>query len=255
MSPIETITSRTNPLSALVRRLERERSFRREQRLFLGDGVKLYEEARKAGCLDTVLFTPGRQPQLPQGVRAVQVPEHLMDALSPAKTPQGVLFLCAMPDLTLPRQLSPGRYLVLDGLQDPGNVGTIWRTADAFGASGLILTHACADPYSPKTVRASMGAVFRLPVWEAAPAEIAACLQRSGIPLYGTALREDTVDLRSHSGGSAAVVIGSEGSGISDEMLSLCSQTWKIPMEAKCESLNAAVAASVVLWELYRQEV
>ena len=254
MSPIETITSRANPLCTLVRKLERDRSLRRERRLFLGDGVKLYAEALKAGCLDTVLFTPGRQPELPPGVRAVQVPEHLMDALSPAKTPQGVLFLCAMPELTLPRALEPGRYLVLDGLQDPGNVGTIWRTADAFGAKGLILTHGCADPYAPKTVRASMGAAFRLNVWEAEPEEIAGCLERSGIPLYGTALREDTVDLRRHSGGSAAVVIGSEGSGISQEMLSRCSRTYKIPMEPRCESLNAAVAASVVLWELYRQE-
>lgn len=253
MGSIETITSRSNPLSALIRKLEKDRSLRREKELFLGDGLKLYQEAVQAGAaLDTVLFTPAQRVQTPEGVRAVQVPEQLMDALSPARTPQGVLFLCAMPELTLPERLEPGRYLVLDGLQDPGNVGTIWRTADAFGAKGLILTHGCADPFSPKTVRSTMGAVFRLPVWEAEVEELAACLKRSGIPLYGTALRSDTVDLREQQGGSAAVVIGSEGSGISEELLALCRQTWKIPMEAKCESLNAAVAAAVVLWELYR---
>jgi TrmH family RNA methyltransferase len=157
-----------------------------------------------------------------------------------------------MPETVLPQRLTGRRYLVLDGLQDPGNVGTIWRTADAFGADALILTHNCADPFSPKTVRATMGAAFRLPVWEGTAEEIAQVLSRSGIPLYGTALREDTVDLRSRPNGSAAVVIGSEGQGISEELLQRCRQTWKIPMESKCESLNAATAAAVVLWELYR---
>lgn len=254
MSAPEIITSRSNPLCARLRRLEKSGSFRREQGLFLADGVKLYEEALRWGAgLDTVLFTPRRCPNVPDGVRAVQVREDLMASLSPAKTPQGVLFLCRLPSTRLPRTLAPGLYLVLDGVQDPGNVGTVWRTADAFGARGLLLTGACADPYSPKTVRSTMGAAFRLPVWEAAPEELAECLIRSGIPLYGTALREDTEDLRSLPDGSAAVVIGSEGSGMSQAMLDRCSRTWKIPMEAKCESLNAAMAAAVVLWELYRR--
>lgn len=251
---IELITSRSNPLVSQIRKLERDRAYRRETGLFLCDGVKLCQEAlRWNAAVDTVLFTPDQRPrELPLTVRAVQVPDSLMSALSPTKSPQGLLFLCQMPRQALPPRLEGRRYLVLDGLQDPGNVGTIWRTADAFGADGLILTHHCADPWHWKTVRATMGAVFRLPVWEAEPEELARTLEASSIPLYGTALRADTADLRSYDGGPAAVVIGSEGQGISDDMLSLCRQTWKIPMEPKCESLNAAAAAAVVLWELYR---
>lgn len=251
---IEVITSRSNPLVAQIRRLEKDRAYGRASGLCLCDGTKLFQEAlRWRAPLCAVLFTPNQTPEdLPADVRAVQVPESLMSALSPAKTPQGLLFLCRRPQTAPPQRLTGARYLVLDGLQDPGNVGTIWRTADAFGADGLLLTHHCADPWHWKTIRATMGAAFRLPVWAADPQEIAALLTASEIPLYGTALRSDTVDLRSYAGGPAAVVIGSEGQGISDEMLSLCRQTWKIPMEAKCESLNAAAAAAVVLWELYR---
>lgn len=255
-SKFEVISSRSNPLISLIRKLDKDRSCRRETGLFLCDSIKLCGEALrwKPETIQTALFTPGHQPeQLPQHVRAVQVPDSLMSAISPAKTPQGQLFLCQIPQLTLPEKLEGRRYLILDGLQDPGNVGTIWRTADALGADGLILTNHCADPWHSKTLRATMGAAFRLPVWEADPEEIAALLKRSDIPLYGTALREDTVDLRSYDGGKAAVVIGSEGQGISDAMLSLCAQTWKIPMEPQCESLNAAAAAAVVLWELYRR--
>ncbi len=254
MPRIETITARSNALVSKVRRLEKSRSYRRECRLFPGDGIKLYDEALQWGAgIDTVIFTPKVSPRLPEGVRAVQVPEDLMASLSPAKTPQGVLFLASLPDTTLPRRLEPGVYVVLDGVQDPGNVGTVWRTADAFGAKGLILTGACADPFSPKTVRSTMGAAFRLPVWECGAEALSECLNRSRIPLYATALREDTVPLPSSPGGSAAVVIGSEGSGVSPDVLRLCRQTWRIPMQPQCESLNAAIAAAVVLWEFYRK--
>lgn len=256
MSQIELISSRSNPLITQIRRLERDRAYRRECGLYLCDGVKLYQEALRWNCpVTAVLFTHGQQPEaFPPGCRRVEVPEALMSALSPAKTPQGVLFLCRRPDSPLPVKLTGQRYLILDGLQDPGNVGTIWRTADAFGADGLLLTHHCADPWHWKTVRATMGAAFRLPVWELEPEELAPLLTRSGLPLFGTALRTDTVDLREFQGGPAAVVIGNEGQGISPELLALCQQTWKIPMEPRCESLNAAAAAAVVLWELYRTQ-
>lgn len=252
---VEQITSRSNALVSKIRKLEKDRAYRRECGLYLGDGTKLFQEALRwqSDWLDTVVFTREQAPKgLPSHVRQVQVPDDLMASLSPAKSPQGVLFLCRLPKAELPEKLEGKRYLVLDGLQDPGNVGTIWRTADALGADGLILSHHCADPFHWKTVRATMGAAFRLPVWEAEPEEIARVLRASDIPLYGTALLADTVDLRTYSGGPAAVVIGNEGQGISEEMLSLCTQTWKIPMEPRCESLNAAAAAAVVLWELYR---
>jgi len=178
------------------------------------------------------------------------VPEDVMGSISPMKAPQGALFLCRMPAQAAPEHLTGDRYLVLDGVQDPGNVGTIWRTADALGADGLILVHSCADPFSPKTVRSTMGACFRLPVYEVEAADLPGLLSRSGLPLYATALRHDTVDIKTADLSRSAVVIGSEGKGISDELLAMCGKTLKIPMRERCESLNAAAAATIVLWQM-----
>jgi TrmH family RNA methyltransferase len=157
-----------------------------------------------------------------------------------------------MRETVLPEKLDGSRYVVLDGVQDPGNVGTILRTADAFWADGLFLVNGCADLYHPKTLRASMGAVFRCPVWTCGAMEAAALVKRSGIPLYGAALREDTRDVRDMDYSRAAAAIGSEGQGLSKELLALCSATVKIPMNGRCESLNAAAAAAALLWEMAR---
>ena len=237
-----------------IRKLASNRSYRREQGLYLGDGIKVLEEAlRWEAPLRAVVVSEGLAlPPLPDRVRLVEVPQDVMVSVSPMESPQGALLVGVQPDLTPPATLEGQRYLVLDGLQDPGNVGTIWRTADALGADGLLLVRRCADPFSPKTVRATMGACFRLPVYELETEELPSLLERSGLPLYATALREDTVDIRQADLHRCAVVIGSEGQGISRELLAQSQKTLKIPMRARCESLNAAAAAAVVLWEMGR---
>jgi len=251
---METITGRTNPLCTHLRKLAASASYRREQGEFLCDSPKLLEEALLwGGALRTVICTPDAVlPPLPEGVRCVQVPEDVMHSVSPAQTPQGVLSVCGMRPAELPKSLGGRHYVVLDGVQDPGNVGTILRTADAFWADGVFLVNACADLYSPKTVRASMGAVFRCPVWTCTPEQLRALLSASGLALYGAALRDDTVDARRADYTRAAVAIGSEGRGLSPELLALCDLTLKIPMSEHCESLNAAAAAAVLLWEMAR---
>lgn len=250
---MEQITSRQNPLVAQIRKLNHDRKFRREQGLFPGEGPKLLAEALKAGTtVRTVVTAPGVEVTCPETVRRVVVPTDLLESLCDTKTPQGVLFLAEMPRSAPPERLSGERYLVLDGVQDPGNVGTIWRTADALGADGLILVNGCADPFAPKTVRATMGACFRLPVYEVAAKELPGLLEDSGLPLYATALREDTIDIKTAQLQRCAVIIGSEGRGVSRELLEASARTIKIPMRERCESLNAAVAAAVVLWEAWR---
>lgn len=254
---VERITSRSNPLVTRMRKLNSKRSARREEGVFCGEGPKLLAEALKwDASLETVIYVEGTSlPSIPNGVRTVEVPESLLSAVADTESPQGVVFVCSGHSLSLPEKLEGKRYLVLDGVQDPGNVGTIWRTADAFGADGLILCGNCADPWSPKTVRSTMGAIFRMPVYEATLEETAGKLSAAGIPFYATALRDDTVDVRDVVLAKAAVIIGSEGKGVSDLALQLCSKTVKIPMTARCESLNAAMAASVVLWEMGRSEL
>lgn len=250
---MEYITSRKNPVMLHIRKLSADRAYRRKSGEFLGDGVKLLEEAvRWNAPLTAVVTTPGVPVPHMEGVRRMEVPEDVMASISPAKTPQGALFLARMPYLAPPERLKGDRFLVLDGLQDPGNVGAIWRTADALGADGLILVNSCADPFSPKTVRATMGACFRLPVYETEADALPGLLERSGLPLYAAALREDSVDVKTAQLSRCAVVIGSEGRGVSPELLRLSEKTVKIPMRERCESLNAAVAAAIVLWEMGR---
>lgn len=251
---MEIITSRSNQFIKHIRRLTSDREYRRSSRLFFGEGPKLLAEALRAGAaLEAVVTAQGVDLPGLDGLRRAEVPADLLNSLCDTRTPQGVLFLARMPDLTPPERLEGGRWLVLDGLQDPGNVGTIWRTADALGADGLLLVNSCADPFSPKTVRATMGACFRLPVYEVEAAALPELLKRSGLALYAAALREDTVDVRTVKLSRCAVVIGSEGQGVSQKLLELSEKTVKIPMRERCESLNAAVAAAVILWEMARQ--
>lgn len=248
------ITSRTNPRLVHIRKLAGSAGLRRSSGEFLCDSPKLLSEAIQAGweIVQVVSTHEVTLPPLPAGTEEIRVPRDVMESISPMKTPQGVLCICRLPDQTLPQQLPGQRYVVLDGVQDPGNVGTVLRTADAFGCSGLILLPGCADPFGPKTVRASMGAVFRCPVWTAGPEELERTLEKSGIPLYGAALRQDTLDVRQLDLKRAALAIGSEGRGLSEDVLRRCHATIRIPMEPKCESLNAAVAAAILLWEAYR---
>jgi len=253
---MEIITSRQNPLCTHIRKLASSASYRRQKSEFLCDSPKLLEEILLRGAdLHTVVCTEDAAlPPIPAGVRVVAVPADVMESLSPAKTPQGVLSVCGMPDRKLPEVLPGKRYVVLGGVQDPGNVGTILRTADAFSADGLLLVNGCADLYNPKTIRATMGAVFRCPVWSCDAPALRALLTASGLPLYGAALRAETIDARDADYTRCAIAIGSEGRGLSGQMLDFCDRTVLIPMRAHCESLNAAVAATVLLWEAARND-
>ena len=247
---METITSRQNPLCTHLRKLSSSAAYRRQCGEFLCDSPKLLQEALLWGSeLHTVVVTAGTEAP-----RLVEVPADVMKSVSPMETPQGTLFICAIHTEPLPEMLAGRRYVVLDTLQDPGNVGTILRTADAFHADGMFLVNGCADLYNPKTLRATMGAVFRCPVWTVGVEELSALLKRSGIPLYGAALREDTLDARQADYSRCAIAIGSEGRGLTEDVLALCDRTIKIPMSEHCESLNAAAAATVLLWEAARKD-
>ncbi len=245
---VQYITSRKNPLLQQVRRLLTSRKAREEAGLFVADGTKLLDEAiRHFPGLATVIHTEDVAVALPENVEEVIVPADVMASVSPMETPQGALFLCRLPDQTAFTPV-PG-MLILDGIQDPGNLGTILRTADALDVP-VVLLPGCADPYSHKVVRASMGAVFRTPVVEADFAAVKnACLAMS-IPLAVTALRPDAKDIRSADVSQMAVVIGSEGRGVSDAVMAACRDALIIPMNPRCESLNAAIAASIVMWQM-----
>ena len=247
----EHITSRQNPLLVHIRKLASSRSYRKTCGEFVAEGTKLLEEAAKwwpdlrtVVCRESVTLC-----NLPDTVRVVTVPEDVLKSVSTVDTPQGAMFVCGLPEKTK-AELIPGT-LLLDGIQDPGNLGTMLRTADALGVP-VALLDGCADPYSYKTVRASMGAAFRaVPVLMTREAAVASC-RANGVRLLATALRADAHDLREETLSQTAVIIGSEGQGVCRELLDAADGTVIIPMQSHCESLNAAVAATIVMWQMRR---
>ena len=244
----ERITSRKNPLLQQVRKLLSSRKAREEAGLFVSDGTKLLQEAVKYyPGLETVILSDGIQARVPEHVRLVRVPEDVMASISPMQSPQGALFLCRLPEK---RAFTPERgMLLLDGIQDPGNLGTILRTADALRVL-VVLLEGCADPYSHKVVRASMGAVLRTGVIQSTWAQVKEACAAAGIPVGVTALSDRAKDLRCADLKNMAVVIGSEGQGVRGEILEAADAELIIPMNHKCESLNAAVAAAIVMWQM-----
>ena len=246
----ERISSRKNPLLQQVKKLLSSRSERRKTGLFVADGTKLLEEAVKYWPgLQTVILTDGVEIQVPDHVRVVRVPEDVMASISPMEAPQGALFLGKLPEQT---EFVPKKgMLILDGVQDPGNIGTILRTADAMDVP-VVLLEGCADPWSWKVIRSTMGAAFRTPVVQATWEEVLGKCREAGIPIGVTALSDRAVDIRSADLSEMALVIGSEGRGVRKEVLENADHELIIPMNPHCESLNAAIAAAIVMWEIRR---
>ena len=244
------ITSRKNPLIQQVRRLLTSKKEREATGLFVGDGTKLLEEAaRYYPGLETVILADGVEAEIPEQVSVVRVPEDVMAYISPMETPQGALFLCRLPER---KEFAPkAGMLLLDGIQDPGNVGTILRTADALDVS-VVLLEGCADPYSHKVVRSSMGAVFRVQPMQATWGQVRESCKATKIPVAVTALSDRAEDIRKADLATMAVVIGSEGRGVRPEIMEQADAQLIIPMNAHCESLNAAVAATIVMWQMTR---
>ena len=246
----ERISSRKNPLLQQVRKLLSSRAERRRQGLFVADGTKLLEEAVKYWPgLQTVILTDGVEIQVPDHVRGVRVPEDVMASVSPMEAPQGALFLGRLPEQT---EFVPKKgMLILDGVQDPGNIGTILRTADAMDVP-VVLLEGCADPWSWKVIRSTMGAAFRTPVVQASWEEVLTKCREANIPIGVTALSDRAVDIRTARLSDMALVIGSEGRGVRKEVLENADHELIIPMNPHCESLNAAIAAAIVMWEIRR---
>ena len=244
----ERITSRKNPLLQQVKKLLASRKEREQTGLFVADGTKLLAEAVKYWPgLQTVILSDGVEADVPAGVRVIRVPGDVMESISPMQSPQGALFVCRLPEKT--EFVARKGMLLLDGIQDPGNLGTILRTADALDVP-VVLMEGCADPYSHKVVRASMGAVFRTNVVRTSWADAKAACAAAGIEVAVTALSDRAEDIRSADVGQMAVVIGSEGQGVRKEVLESADAELIIPMNPHCESLNAAVAATIVMWQM-----
>ncbi len=235
-----------------MRAVASDNGYRADCRQFICDGEKTLKEALSSGAvIKQVLWREGVQPmELPEGVEQYCAPADLVEYASPLRSGPGPVFTVAVP--TADESLKPERVIVIENLQDPGNVGTVIRSADAFNIDAVIMVGACADLYNPKTVRASMGAIFRQRVLRMSIGQLDGFTQRWCLPLFGAALSDRAADIRCAELHRSAVAIGSEGRGLSKELLDICGGEIIIPMNPQSESLNAAVAASVIMWEMSR---
>ena len=266
------ITSENNAKLKEMIKLQKNARHRKKEGLFVAEGIKLVKEAAKYGKLRQVLIRESlwidRWQEKPESEIAEEfsgenrrigvdvVPDDLFDLAADTVTPQGILGMVDLPSYSQEEILnSPaGLYLLLDDLRDPGNLGTMIRTSEAAGVAGVIMSKGTVDLFNPKVVRATMGAIFRVPFLyvESLPETIRQMKQKN-ISVYGTILEESRVyddpDYTKPSG----IVVGNEANGISKEVRESLSGRIHIPMEGSVESLNAAVAAAIVLYEASRQ--
>ncbi|MBO4610292.1 MAG: RNA methyltransferase [Lachnospiraceae bacterium] len=266
------ITSPSNEIIKKTVQYASKASARKEDGVFVAEGTKLVTEAPSSSvrrlfvsesCLSDLQKEKGRLPEAFEKLCAsldsgdvIKLPDHVFEKLSTMKTPQGMLAVIDAPSFTEDDVCGKGvpLILVLEDIQDPGNVGTIFRTAEAAGVSGIILTPGCADPLSPKVVRSSMGAIFRVPfiIEDDLPGCILR-LEEKGINCFAARLDAaesyDKCDLAA----PCALLIGNEGNGLSKEVIDKASKGIFIPMSGKTESLNAAVSASILSYEARRQ--
>jgi RNA methyltransferase, TrmH family len=279
-----TMTSRSESKSSTSQRLRRvegrhnalvkelRQAFARAERTEEGncaiEGLRIVEEAIRSGLRFRAVFfresaesLAGRLlPQIGAQVETLLLPDKLFDSAVPSDTPQGVAALVRVKSSTLEEiteRLQVGPILVVAGLQDPGNLGTILRSSEAFGSAGAILGEGTVSPFNSKVIRASAGSVFRFPVVVAKTVggleKISATLREQGVRLMATSSHKGTPLDQARLTGPTAVFVGSEGAGLPRGLMSQLDETVAIPHSPQVESLNAGVAASIVLYEAARQ--
>jgi TrmH family RNA methyltransferase len=261
------ITSPSNPIIKKVKNLYRRKE-RWKNKLFLIEGIKLVEE-----CIDNnypisniiyseELFNANGGYDLFEKIKfydqLIQIPGKLYKEISDMDNPQGILAVATfkvnyIEDINI--KVNPF-LLLLDRVQDPGNMGTIIRTADAFGINGIIVTEGCVDIYNPKVVRSTMGSIFRIPVFhESDGVNIIKKLKKEGVKIYSTSLEGSYYIQNTNFKESCMLIIGNESKGVSKSLHLMADELIKIPMIGEAESLNAAVASSIIMYEAMRQRI
>ena len=255
---MERLTSRENALIKEYRRLSGSRKRREETGCFVLEGARLVQDAAESGiALRTLLVSDdgARYPEAAalQGIarRCYSIPNELAAYISDTEHPQGIFAVGEMSEAQ-PLTMQAGSYLLLDELQDPGNLGTILRTAEAMGMTAVVLSAHCPDLFSPKVIRSTMGSGWRQKTVRVENlAESIAAWREQGLRCYAATLTPEALPLQKLPAGDCrAIVIGNEGNGVSREVIAACGGEVYIPMRGAAESLNAAAAAALCMWEL-----
>jgi len=261
----ELIISKHNPIVRHVRSLH-DKKHREEKQQFFVEGVKLTQEAMKEGVSISFLLISDefdydefimQSEDIFDQVKTFKLSARIFNDISDCCTPQGIIAVINRKDTSIADILSKDEFflVILDEVRDPGNMGTIIRTLDAAGADGLVLLGGCADPYSPKTIRSTTGSIFRVPIHEIEDSkEFFINLKKLGTHIMVGHVKGE--DLFVWKGGhkKIALVIGNESNGVKEGILDIATTTVTIPMSGKTESLNAAMAAGLMVYEIYRKK-
>lgn len=261
---MQVITSKDNEMVKNIKRLK-EKKYRQQEQAFIVEGIKLVQEAIQEqmvikkvvicedcttdGSIDqSLLYEIAKQD-------CMYVSKNVFESLTDVVNPQGILAVIEKKNEESSIDYGEDMLIVLDGIQDPGNLGTILRTMDSAGLKQIILSETTADPYNPKVVRSTMGAIYRIHIIQASNIlETLKNIQKNKFQVVATSLQtqENIYTIDYHK---KAIVIGNEANGVSKEVLELANQKVKIPMLGKTESLNAAVATSVIIHEYVRRKI
>ena len=257
------ISSISNQQVKEITKLQKQPKYRKASSLFIAEGFKMLKEAAENGCLVKTYISEFVLEKKHENLEWLckefpyeTVSDQVFRQLSGTVTTQGILGIVKQPSYSITDILDDKKHiwLLLDDIRDPGNLGTIMRTAEGAGMSAVIMGKGTADLFNPKTVRSTMGAIFRMPfVYVDDITEIIKQIKDNGYSVYGTAMKGSiTYDMADYTKG-AGIVIGNEANGIQDSVLECITGSINIPMDGKLESLNAAVAAAVVMYEAARQ--
>lgn len=249
------ITSKSNKQLKDIRKLMESAKARKEQNLFVVEGLRIVREVPQ-NLLEKVYYSESFFNSCKKSLFSGEegkdfdiVTDEIFKGLSDTVNPQGILALVRQPKYDL-KELLGGKILILDDIQDPGNLGTMIRTSEAAGVSGIIMSNGCADIFNPKVIRSTMGSIFRVPFLKVDLLNTIGELKKEGYTVYGAALDGAVFYNEIQYGRKPAIIIGNEGNGISKEVLALTDQRIKIPMAGKVESLNAAISAAVILYQV-----
>lgn len=258
------ITAKDNPAVKRYKKLRDQKKARRTEGLFVAEGLRIACDAlEKTGCVQQLFVTDSAwerhgamlEGKLQETGKLLRISDTVGDTMTDTEHTQGIFAVCRMPEeKALSDILSPdGRYIVLCNLQDPGNMGMILRTADALGVDAVLTCGSC-ELYSPKVVRATMGSVFRVKVLDCADAQMLLdTMHAQEICTYAAVPAKHAVPLpECHFSGGCAVWIGNEGNGLPEDVIAACKTAVTIPMRGGPESLNAAMAAGILMWEMMR---
>lgn len=258
------ISSLANPQIKNLIQLQSKSKAREEQEAFVTEGIKMFEESKVGGHLVKAYIGETlyhhweeKSPDLLKGYSYEVVTDAVLKGVSDTLTPQGILCLVKKPVYNLESflQNSKVNLLLLEDIRDPGNLGTMVRTAEGAGITGILLSKNSVDMYNPKVIRSTMGAIYRMPfLYVENFTEMLKQLKENGITIYAAHLEGAEFYDKIIYPLKCAVMIGNEANGISSDAARASNQCIKIPMEGSVESLNAAIAAAIILYEIYRQK-